>query len=202
MTRKSTSGPTGEPAAVVAEQTHGQEVAIFDEFLSVLGEEVDVREDLAENALTAAGLRALVGRLMEQQQTEREAFRSALRAYVDLTTRLSLDVADARSELTRQLDAARIEREQLAQGFFDRFDELTAKISTSASKYTAQLEDKDREIENQERRVEAYAARAADAQSVLDDLKASTSWRLTAPLRFASHVLARQRGRGSVPRHP
>lgn len=202
MTGKSTSRPTGEPDAVVSAQTPGREVAIYDEFLSVLGEEVDVRGDLAENALPAAALRALVARLMEQQQTEREAFRSALRAYVDLTGRLSLDLADARSELTRQLEVARVEREQLAQGFFDRFDELTAKISTSASKYTAQLEDKDREIENQERRVEAYAARAADAQSVLDDMKASTSWRLTAPFRFASHVLARQRARGSVPRHP
>jgi hypothetical protein len=173
-----------------------------DIFLAVLGEEVTIREDLAENALPAAGLRALVGRLMDQQLTEREAFRSALQAYVDLTERLSLDLADARSELATQLEAARVEREQLVRGFFDRFDELTAKISTSASKYSAQLADKDREIENQERRVEAYAARAADARSVLDDMKASTSWRLTAPLRFASHVLARQRARGSrVPRN-
>jgi hypothetical protein len=171
-------------------------------FLAILGEPIDIREDLGEDAPSASELGAIVSRLVERQQNEREAFASALRAYKDLTTRLSIDLADARGELSTQLEAARVEREHLVREFFDRMDELSAKIATSAAKYTAKLAEKDVQIENQERRVEAYAARAADAQSVLDDIRGSTSWRLTAPLRLASRVLVAQRRRRDAAQRP
>ncbi len=135
---------------------------------------------------------AIVAGLMERQHAELEALRSALRAYEDLTTRLTVDVADARAELAAQVEAARAEREHVVKEFLDRLDVLSAKISTSAARYTAQLEDKDRLLQEQEQRVLAYAGRAATAQSVIDDIYTSSSWRLTAPLRLVSKIMGRR----------
>ena len=38
----------------------------------------------------------------------------------------------------------------------------------------------------------AYAGQAATAQSVVDDMRRSSSWRLTAPLRLMSRIAARR----------
>ena len=76
--------------------------------------------------------------------------------------------------------------------FLDRVDELSAKVSTTASRYSAELADKNALLEAEGRRVEAYAGQAAIAQSVLDDMRQSTSWRMTAPVRLLSRLLARR----------
>ncbi len=110
-------------------------------------------------------VRALIGQVIEQQQAEREAFRSALRVYEEETKRLTVEVAEARSELSVQIEAARREREHLVGEFLDRIDHLSSKISTSAARYEAQLAEKDVLLQDGERRVEAYAGLAADAQS-------------------------------------
>ena len=69
---------------------------------------------------------------------------------------------------------------------------LTAKISTSAARYEAELAEKDVLLEDRERRAEIYAGHAIDAQSMLADMQRSTSWRVTAPVRLLSRMLARR----------
>ena len=140
----------------------------------------------------------LIGRVIDQQHAEREAFLSALRVYKEETARLSKEVVVARSELTGQIEAARREREHLVAEFLDRVDELSAKVSTTASRYAAELADTNALLEAEGRKVEAYAGKAAIAQSVIDDMRQSTSWRITAPVRLVSRLLARPRpGPGS-----
>jgi hypothetical protein len=144
-----------------------------------------------ESDLPAAVV-AFIGRIVEQQQAERETFLAALQVYKEETTRLTLEVSQVRAELSQQVQASREEREHLVSEFLDRVDQLSAKISTSAAKYAFALEDRDLTIEEQQRRVEAYAALAANAQSVIEDLRRSTSWRVTAPIRLFSRLMARR----------
>ncbi len=151
-------------------------------------ERVEPVELVGEEPLAPADTRVLVGRLLEHQHVEREAFLSAMRAYRELASHLSLELAGARQEL----ESARLEREQLLHDFLDRLDVLSAKISTSATKYTKEIEEKDRLLEEHHQQVLAYAGRAADARSVIDDMRVSSSWRLTAPLRLLSRLLARR----------
>jgi hypothetical protein len=139
---------------------------------------------------------AFIGRMMEQQQAERETFLAALRVYKEETARLTLEVTGAREQLNNQIEAARDERERLTDQFLDRVDQLSAKISTSSSRYSAQLEEKDALLEDKERRVESYAGLAANAQSVIDDMRRSTSWRVTTPIRVMARLMARRSASG------
>ena len=74
-----------------------------------------------------------------------------------------------------------LERQQLVKDFLDRVDVLSAKISTSAARFTGELAEKDALLQQEQDRVLAYAQLAATAQSVIDDMRASNSWRLTSP---------------------
>ena len=98
---------------------------------------------------------------------------AALEAYRELTQRLSLDVADAREKLALETERARVERQQLVKEFLDRVDVLSAKISTSAARFTAELAEKEVLRQQEEERVLAYAEKAATAESVIDDIYAS-----------------------------
>jgi len=160
--------------------------------LSVFREPVGSYELLGEEAIPPHAVRAIVTEMVERQQTEREVFLSALRAYKELSERLGLEVAQTRSELATLAEEARIERTRLLQEFLDRLDVLTAKISTSAARYESELTAKDLLIEDNERRAEAYAGQAANAQSIIEDMHRSTSWRVTAPVRLLSRLLARR----------
>ena len=102
------------------------------------------------------------------------------------------EVVESRRELSNQIEAARQEREHLVKEFLDRVDHLSSKISTSAARYEAELAEKDVLIEDEERKAEAYAGHAADAQSIIEDIRHSTSWRLTAPVRLLSAMLAKR----------
>jgi hypothetical protein len=157
----------------------------------LLGEHAELEELLASEPVSPMA-RAIIGRLIEQQSAEREAFLSALRVYKEETARLALDVSQARADLSQQMEIARAEREHLIGEFLDRLDQLSAKISTSAARYSAQLDEKDILLKDAERRVEVYAGHAADAQMVIADIKRSSSWRLTAPIRLMSRLLARE----------
>ena len=160
--------------------------------LAVFREPVGTYELLGEEAIPPHAVRAIVTEMVERQQTEREVFLSALRAYKELSERLGLEVAQTRSELATLAEEARIERTRLLQEFLDRLDVLTAKISTSAARYESELTAKDLLIEDNERRAEAYAGQAAIAQSIIEDMHRSTSWRVTAPVRLLSRLLARR----------
>jgi vacuolar-type H+-ATPase subunit H len=157
----------------------------------LLGEHAELEQVLASEPVSPLA-RAIIGRLIEQQGAEREAFLSALRVYKEETSRLTLDVAQARADLSGQVEAARVEREHLIAEFLDRVDQLSAKISTSSARYTAQLEEKDILWKDAEKRAEVYAGHAANAQSIIADMRRSSSWRLTAPIRLLSKMLARR----------
>jgi hypothetical protein len=161
--------------------------------LAVFSQPPESSEQLDEEAISPQVVRAILTELVARRQTERDVFLSALDAYKDLTERLAVEVADARSELSAQAEAAQLERAQLLKEFLDRLDVLTAKISTSAARSQRELEDKDRLLEDQEQRLLAYAGLAADAHSVIDDIYRSSSWRLTLPLRLMSRLAARRR---------
>jgi hypothetical protein len=156
----------------------------------LLGEHAELEQLLASEPVSPMA-RAIIGRLIEQQSVEREAFLSALRVYKEETTRLAVDVSQARAELSQQMELARAEREHLIGEFLDRVDQLSAKISTSAARYTAQLDEKDVLLKDAEKRAEVYAGHAADAQSIIADMQKSSSWKLTAPIRLMSRLLAR-----------
>jgi len=162
------------------------------DLLDIVIGSVEPFDDLHDESMSPLALRAMAARWIERQQAEREALLSALRAYQDLTTRLSLEASDARHQLAAQIESARLEREHLVTEFLDRFDVLAAKISTSAARSAAQLEEKDRLVEEHEQRMLAYAGQAATAQSVVDDMRRSSSWRITAPLRLMSRIAARR----------
>ena len=168
------------------------------DLLDIVIGSVEVFDDLPDESMSPVVLRALAARWIERQQAERDALLSALRAYENLTTRLSVDVSEARTQLAAHIESARIEREHLVTEFLDRLDVLSAKISTSAARFATQLEEKDRLLEEHEHRMLAYAGQAATAQSVVDDMRRSNSWRFTAPLRLLSRIAAR-RGASNEP---
>jgi hypothetical protein len=157
----------------------------------LLGEHAELEQLLASEPVSPMA-RAIIGRLLQQQGAEREAFMSALRVYKEETARLALDVSQARAELSQQVELARAERVHLIGEFLDRVDQLSAKISTSASRYTSQLEEQDILRRDAEMRAEVYAGHAANAQSIIADMRKSSSWRLTAPIRLLSKLLARR----------
>jgi hypothetical protein len=158
---------------------------------ALLGEHAELEQLLASEPVSPMA-RAIIGRLIEHQNTEREAFVSALRVYHEETSRLTLEVTQARAELVRQIDAARLEREHVLAEFLDRLDQLSAKISTSAARYTVQLAEKEILQRDAEKRAEVYAGHAANAQQVIADMRRSSSWRLTAPIRLLSRMLDRR----------
>jgi hypothetical protein len=156
---------------------------------ALLGEHAELEQLLASEPVSPMA-RAIIGRLIEHQNAEREAFLSALRVYQEETSRHIHDVTQVRAELARQIDAARLEREHLLTEFLDRLDQLSAKISTSAARYTAQLAEKEILLRDAEKRVDVYAGHAANAESVIADMRRSSSWRLTAPIRLLSRMIA------------
>ncbi len=162
------------------------------DLLDIVIGSVEPFDNLDDESISPVALRAMAARWIERQQAEREGLLSALRAYQDLTTRLSLEASDARSQLAAQIESARLEREHLVTEFLDRLDVLSAKISTSAARFAAEAEEKDRLVEEHEQSMLAYAGQAATAQSVIDDIRQSSSWRLTAPLRLMSRIAARR----------
>jgi hypothetical protein len=160
--------------------------------LAVMREHADSLDAVGDELLSPQTVRAIVTGLVTRQQAEREVFLSALGAYKDLADRLALEVDDARDQLSAQTEAARLEQARLLQEFLGRLDVLTAKISTSAARYEAELAQRNVLIEDGERRVEAYAGLAVNAESTINDMRRSTSWRLTAPVRLLSRMLAKR----------
>ncbi len=161
-------------------------------FLALFGEQIELQHLLQHEPEPSDAVRALIGRVIDQQHAERDAFLTALRVYKEETARLSAEVAVSRAELSGQIEAARQEREHLVKEFLDRVDQLSSKISTSAARYSGELAEKDALLEALERRAEEYAGHAANAQSIIDDMHRSTSWRVTAPVRLLSRMLARR----------
>ena len=129
--------------AVVAQRPDGDATPIVDmlrnapfavgAFLALFGEQVELQHLLQHEPEPSDAVRALIGRVIDQQHAERDAFLTALRVYKEETVRLSAEVAISRAELSGQIEAARQEREHLVKEFLDRVDQLSSKISTSAA---------------------------------------------------------------------
>ncbi len=161
-------------------------------FLAVFGAQIELHDLLHNEPEPPPTVRALIGRVIEQQVAERDAFLAALRVYKEESARLTAEVAESRRELSNQIESARQEREHLVREFLDRVDHLSSKISTSAARYEAEVAEKDVLIEDWKRKTEVYAGKAANAQSIIDDIEHSTSWRVTAPVRLLSRMLAKR----------
>ena len=81
----------------------------------------------------------------------------------------------------------------LVKQFLDRLDVSSGEVRSSRARgRSAQLEEKDRLLEQHEQRVLAYAGIAAAAQSVIDDVHRSSSWRVTAPPPDVEQTTARR----------
>ncbi len=185
--------PVDGAAPMVDLLTHAP--AAVGRYLALLGEPLEDGELLGDEPLPPGAVRAVVRAMRERQDVERAAILGAVQAYREYAAGLATELEVARRDLAAQVEAARIEREQVVREFLDRLDVLSAKISTSASRYAAQLEEKDRLIEEQQQEVLAYAGQAATAQSVIDDIRRSSSWRMTAPLRLLSRMAGRRQPR-------
>ena len=152
-------------------------------FLALSGEQIELHHLLQDEPEPSPAARALIGRVIDQHHVERDAFLSVLRVYKEETVRLTNEVAETRSELSGQIEAARLEREHLVGEFLDRVDHLVLQaLDVFGSRYEAELAEEgraDRGRENNASR--STPVSAADAQSVVDDIRRSSSWRVTAP---------------------
>jgi hypothetical protein len=189
----STANGGGPPAVSEVERLLELEPSAVQSLMAALTKPLPTMEQLTEESVSPLALRALVTGLVERQRAEREGFFAGLEAYKQLTDRLTLDLADARENLVVETERARVERQQLVSEFLDRVDVLSAKISTSAARFTTELVEKEVLLQHEEQRVLAYAQQAATAQSVIDDIYASNSWRLTRPVRLLSRLLKQRR---------
>ncbi len=164
-------GPTTE--AVVAQRPGDDATPIVDmlrqapfavgAFLALVRRADRAAAPPAHEPEPSEAVRALIGRVIDQQHDERDAYLSALRVYKEETARLIARRSPrSRAELARQIEAARAgSASTWSAEFLDRVDQLSSKISTSAARYSGELAEKDALIEAQERRVEAYAGLAA-----------------------------------------
>ena len=163
--------------------------------LTLFGDQAEARGSIGDAVELSAAAETLLDRLIDRHEMERTAFLEALRTYQDLTIRLSDELSAVRQGLALQIESARLEREALVKEFLDRVDLLAVKVSTGASKHAAEITLKERQLEDAENRVLAYAGLAASAEAVVDDIHRSSSWKVTAPLRFFSGLMRRRAGR-------
>jgi hypothetical protein len=196
-------GPGGE--ALVAQEPTGRSGGSVDlledvpvavgSMLTLFGNQAKGGLQSGEGLELSGTVETFADRLIERHEMERAAFLDALRTYQDLTMQRSEELSAARQALVVHMESARLEREVLVQEFLDRVDLLVAKVSTGASKHASEMTLKERQLEDAENRVLAYAGLAASAESVVEDLRRSSSWRVTAPLRLFSSLMRRARSR-------
>ena len=147
--------------------------------VAVLTEPVATLEQIDEETVSPLALRAVVTGLVERQRAEREAFFAALAAYKELTERLALDVSDARHEL-----AAEADRGGSNVNNWSRISWTGSMCSQPRFRHPPLASPA-----NSQRRTPCFSRNrtaswptpslAATAQSVIDDMRASNSWRLT-----------------------
>ncbi len=104
-------------------------------FLALLGEQIELHHLLHDEPEPSEAVRALIGRVIDQQHAERR--RVPRRAPgLQGRDRPPLGGAGERpgASSAQQIEAARREREHLVAEFLDRVDELSAKVSTTASR--------------------------------------------------------------------
>jgi len=151
--------------------------AAFRRLFALFGERAEYRFLLGPEPASPAAVRAFIEGLRDQAAVERETFLLALDA-----TRQSL------AALARETAFAKSELERMQIEYFGRLDTLTAKLSTSAARYTRELTLKDEMLTARERQAEQLAGEAAEAQRKVAELLSSSSWRMTAPIRLLVRI--------------
>jgi hypothetical protein len=162
--------------------------ASFGGLFALLAERDEFRHILGPEAMSPSALRNLIDSLEQSRRVERETFQFALDATRETMATLATQSGILRGELIDSKEQARIEKAVMRDEYFGRLDELTAKLSTSAARYTRELTIRELALEAREREAERLAGEAAEAQRRLAELLSTSSWRLTAPLRLLSRL--------------
>ena len=175
--------------------------AAFRGLFALLAERSEFRHLLGPEAASPSAIRALIDSLNESRHIERETFQFALDATRETMATLASQSGMLRDELIEYKEQARFEKAVMQEEYFGRLDELTAKLSTSAARYTRELTFRELALEAREREAEVLAGEAAEAQRRVAEVLRSSSWRLTAPLRLLSRLAGSGRAKDQLPRH-
>jgi hypothetical protein len=173
----------------------------FRGLFALLAERDAFRHILAPEATSPSALRAFIDSLEESRRLERETFQFALDATRNTMAALASQSGILRDELVEYKEQTRLEKAVMQDEYFGRLDELTAKLSTSAARYTRDLTIRELALEAREREAERLAGEAAEAQRRLAELLGTSSWRITAPLRLLSRLAGPGRAKDQLPRH-
>ncbi len=173
----------------------------FRGLFALLAERDAFRHILGPEATSPSALRALIDSLEENRRHERETFQFALEATRETMATLATQSGILRDELIDYKEQARLEKAVMQDEYFGRLDELTAKLSTSAARYTRELTIRELALEAREREAERLAGEAAEAQRRLTELLSTSSWRITAPLRLLSRLAGPGRAKDQLPQH-
>ncbi len=173
----------------------------FRGLFALLAERDAFRHILGPEATSPSALRALIDSLEENRRLERETFHFALDATRETMATLATQSGILRDELIDYKEQARLEKAVMQDEYFGRLDELTAKLSTSAARYTRELTIRELALEAREREAERLAGEAAESQRRLTELLSTSSWRITAPLRLLSRLAGSGRAKDQSPQH-
>ena len=173
----------------------------FRGLFALFAERSEFRHVLGSEPISPSALSAFIASIHESRQTERETFQIALNATRETMAVLATEAGGLRVELAQFKEQASLEKAAMLDEYFGRLDELTAKLSTSAARYTRELTIRELALEAREREAEVLAGEAAEAQRRVAELMHSSSWRITAPVRLLSRLIGSGRARdASLPR--
>jgi hypothetical protein len=171
----------------------------FRGLFALFAERSEFRHVLGPEPVSPSALSAFITSLHESRQTERETFQIALNATRETMATLAKESGGLRAELAEFKEQASLEKAAMLDEYFGRLDELTAKLSTSAARYTRELTIRELALEAREREAEMLAGEAAEAQRRVAELMHSSSWRITAPVRLLSRLIGSGRARDASP---
>jgi hypothetical protein len=161
----------------------------FRGLFSLFAERSEFRHVLGPEAVSPAAVRAFIDSLNDSRRLERETFQTALHATRETMATLATESGMLRAELIEYKEHASLEKATMQKEYFGRLDELTAKLSTSAARYTRELTIRELALQAREREAEMLSGEAAEAQRRLAELLQSSSWRMTAPVRLLSRLI-------------
>jgi hypothetical protein len=172
----------------------------FQGLFALFAERSEFRHVLGPEPTSPAAVSALLHSLTENGRMERETFQVTIHSTRETMATLARESGALRSELVAYKEQVSLERAAMQTEYFGRLDELTAKLSTSAARYTRELTVRELALEAREREAEVLAGEAAEAQRRVAELLHSSSWRMTAPVRLLSRLIGSGRTRDTPPR--
>ncbi len=173
----------------------------FRALFAIFAERSEFRHILGPGSISPSAVRTLIDSLNESREIERDTFQIAINATRETMAALATESGALRAELVAYKEQVSLERAAMQNEYFGRLDELTAKLSTSAARYTRELTIRELALQAREREAEMLAGEAAEAQRRLTELQHSSSWRVTAPVRLLSRLIGSGRARDASTRH-